>query len=172
MFLKTFICFLFTGILLIPLSSATAGGHSGQFGIGLSVTEESPAFLVHYWLMERLTINPQFAFARTVLRNEANATRYIPGIEFLYHFRPGDNIRPFAGIGFALDMLYTQDNKYVDGFMAALFGGEYFFSDNFSVQGEYQLKVFVTDNEFSPNWLSTNAKYINTAQVLSVNLYF
>jgi hypothetical protein len=172
MFLKAFTCFVITGFLLIPLSSAIAGGHTGQFGIGLSVNNESPAFAVHYWTSDHFTLNPEFAYQHTHIRDGGSANNFIPGLWIYYHFRSGSEFRPFAGAGFDINLLHTSGENYIDVMAGPAFGGEYFFSDHFSILGEYRLEVTHTDDEFSPDWLSTDTFYFQTRQILSVHFYF
>jgi hypothetical protein len=169
---KTIFSFVFLCILLMPLSSVMAGGNAGQFGIGLTVTEESPAFLVRYWGSERITMNPEFSFSHTAITGGGYANNFTPGLRIFYHFRPGSDFRPFVGLGFALDILHVAEKNYMDIFAGPSFGAEYYFSKHFSVQGEYRVEIVATDDEFSPNWLSANASYLNTKQVLSVHFYF
>ena len=117
-------------------------------------------------------MNPEFAFSHTYVSGGGYANRFIPGIRIFYNFRPGSNFRPFAGLGFTFDILHVAERNYMDIFVGLSFGGEYYFSKHFSIQGEYRLELIATDDEFSPNWLGADAAYLNTKQVLSVSFYF
>ena len=55
---------------------------------------------------------------------------------------------------------------------SAIFGGDYFVSDWFSVGAELRLNYGKTDKDFSPLYLVESADIFFTEQVLNIKLYF
>ena len=136
-YLKQFL--IITILLCIVLSSnVLAGGKSGQFGIGLTVAESSPVFIFHYWGSDKFTISPEFSVNRI---SEPSMARYNFGITLAGHTRPNENFRPFFGVGFNYDVVTSNGESFGDIYLGPIVGGEYFFSDNFSVSGGYQLAI-------------------------------
>ena len=169
---KTILGFVFLFILLIPMSSVIAGSNTHGFGIGLSVIEESPRFMARFWIKDRVSVNPEFSLSQTSKYGGGYSSNFAQGLRVFYHFRPGSEFRPFAGIGIVFDVLHFSGKNYADIFLGISFGGEYFFSNHFSVQGEYRIEMVATDEEFSPNWLGNDVTHIYTKQALGVHFYF
>ncbi len=166
---------LSTTIFLIVLAlcaSAAASGRARQLGIGLGITETSTDFMVNFWLSEYFSLEPSFAFRDLSPEGDGGFTRYIPGLGFLYHWSADKDLRPYVGLRGAFDVLSGADGKYTDVSVSPVFGGEYFFSDNFSVSGEYQVVLIVTDDELSPGLLPANSTTVETVEFLSVHFYF
>lgn len=169
---KSIRCVLLTSILLTVSDPVFAGGKAGQVGIGLSATDIAPNFMVHIWATDNITIEPSFVLSNFSPKEDGEYTRYAPGLGLLYHWGNAKNIRPYAGFRGALDILSGGGNNYSDIVLGPVFGGEYFFSDHFSVSGEYQIQILITDDKLSPNLLPADATYENTAAFLSVHFYF
>jgi len=160
-------------MVLIACSVAMAGGNRGQVGIGLTVTETAPVFMARIWVSNMVTFEPEFGIAHlSIDRPSGSATRYLPGLGFLYHFREGADLRPMLGIRMNIDLLSANDGSYSDIIFGPVLGAEYFISTYFSISGEYQLAVLVTDDELSPSFLASDATYVQSAQLLSVHFYF
>ncbi len=148
-----------------------AGGDGGDLGIGLSVTESSPTIMGMIWLSKFVTAEPTFSYSRIGLPRSRYAIRFSPGLGLLYHYKDGKEFRPFIGFRLAVDFLSVSDSSYSDLILDPVAGAEYFFSDNFSVCGEFQFKITKTDKTLSPALLQPDATYMNTAQLLRLNFY-
>ena len=151
---------------------ATAGGNAGDFGIGLSAVESSPKFMIRWWINDQFTFEPTFGIIHVDPSKKSSATRYLPGFGFVFHFRSGEELRPFIGSRFDLD-ISSGGKTYFDLIIALPFGAEYFFSDKFSVSGEYQLQLIITDSEASSSIsLLADTFYVLSKQMLAVHFYF
>lgn len=150
-------------------SNVFAGGKSGQFGFGLTVAEPSPVFIFHYWSSDNFTISPEFSINSI---SEPSIKRFNFGITLAKHGRANESFRPFFGLGLNYDVVSSDGDSFADLYVGPLFGGEYFFCDNFSVSGAYQLVVIMTDDQLSPGMLRPGTTYISSAQLLTVQYYF
>lgn len=163
------------GLLMVLTCSelALAGGGKGDFGIGLTVTESSPAFVARIWTGDSFSLEPHISFAHISPNNSGGITRWGPGLGIINHWRTGQELRPFFGARGELDILAGGPEKYVDVAVGPVFGAEYFLSDDFSVTGEYQLVFLFTDDVLSPSLnLQPSSTYINSVQLLGVTFYF
>ncbi len=163
-------------VTLFVLSSS-ALAESRKKGIGFSVTESSPTFLLRLWVSNSVSLEPSFAFRRVTARETdilSNGNiRLTPGLGVIYHGRNGSDFRPFVGGRVTLDMLAGKSKVRMDKMFSPVFGGEYFFSDHFSIAGEYQLTIIFTDKSVSPSIdLRSSSTYYSTTQLLTVNFYF
>lgn len=156
-------------VCAISASSISAGGNSGQFGIGFTVTESTPSFILHYWISDKFTISPDFSVSKIT---DPSFTRFNYGVTLAIHTRPGQSFRPFFGAAFNNDVISFSDNTFSDIYFGPMFGAEYFFSDNFSITGMYQVQFILTDDLLSPSNLQPGTTYISTAQLLTVQYYF
>ncbi len=108
-FIKHFLVLL---ILICGFSSnINAGGKSGQFGIGLTVTESSPVYIFHYWASDKITLSPEFSINRI---SEPSMTRFNIGFTFATHTRPEESFRPFVGVGFNYDVVTSGGESFGD----------------------------------------------------------
>ena len=156
-------------LFLVISSSVLAGGNSGQVGIGFTVTESTPTFLMHYWVSETFTFSPELSFNSL---SEPELKRYSFGGTFAYHMKQGSDFRPTIGFFVINDVLRTEDDSYSDLYFGPLVGAEYFFNYHFSVSGLYKVEIIKTNDVLSPSFLQTDATYISTAQLLTVQYYF
>jgi len=163
---------LFTISLMLLSSSLIAGGAKGQKGIGFSATDVTPTFKSVIWVSDNVKFEPSIAFASFSPDEGDGLTRFIPGLGILYSFRVGEPIRPFVGIRGSFDMLSADGESYSDMMIAPAVGAEYFFSDHFSVAGEYQMRIIMADDQLSPNFYSAGSTMIESAEMLSFNFYF
>ncbi|MEW5925392.1 MAG: hypothetical protein AB1746_15535 [Candidatus Zixiibacteriota bacterium] len=156
---------------VILASSVFAGGKTGQVGIGLSATDATPTFTLSFWHSNNMKMEPSFAIARLSPDGGDSYTRIMPGLGYFYCLKPGSSIRPYFGARFMLDMSMFDGETYTDYLAAPAFGAEYFFSDNFSVTGEYQVQFIFANDNYSRN-LPVGSTAIETAAILGVNFYF
>ena len=166
------IVFILTSALCIMSANLMAGGVKGQKGIGFSATDVTPTFKSVIWVSDNVKFEPSIAFASFSPDEGDGLTRFIPGLGILYSFRVGEPIRPFVGIRGAFDMLSADGESYSDIMFAPAVGAEYFFSDHFSVAGEYQMQIIMADDQLSPNFYSAGSTMIESAEMLSVHFYF
>lgn len=168
---KRHILYVMLFSLLLLSSNSFAGGETGQIGIGLSATDVTPTFTLSFWSSDVMKLEPSFSFANLSPDESDSYTRFMPGLGFFYSLKPGSSIRPYLGARFIMDMSTFDGETYTDYLIAPTFGAEYFFSDNFSVTGEYQVHFIIADKQYSRN-LPAGSTAIETAAVLGVNFYF
>ncbi|MEZ5357568.1 MAG: hypothetical protein R3F48_01975 [Candidatus Zixiibacteriota bacterium] len=160
-------------LALLCTSIVWAGGTKGQVGFGFKVTDQSSVIHARFWASDKLTIEPTFGIAWVDPGSSYSTTkRFAPGIGLLYHFRPGLELRPYIGMRFEAAILNASGESFADIGIAPLFGCQYFFSEHFSVSGEYLITYVKTDKEFSATMPYSDATYINTTQAVLVNFYF
>lgn len=172
--MKSLITILTFGFIVILLTStAMAGGTKGQVGFGFKVTDQSSVIHARIWVSNSLTIEPTFGYSSVDPGSSYSETkRLAPGIGLLYHFRPEQELRPYVGLRFEAAMLSASDETFTDIGIAPLFGCQYFFSEHFSISGEYLITYVKTDKDFSASQTYRDATYINTTQAVLVNFYF
>jgi len=154
--------------------SVRAGGEKGQAGISLTAAEVTPMFMGRFWVSDNVTLEPELGITQVSLgdSDDGDATRFIPGLGLAFHLRPGQEFRPYFGFRFNFDMLSANDETYTDVAMGLVFGGEYFFDRHFSVSGEYQMAIVMTDEDISPSFFPIDATIMQSTQLLGVNFYF
>ena len=157
--------------IVILSSGVFAGGETGQIGIGLSATDATPTFTLNFWLNNTMRMEPSLAIARLSPDGGDSYTRITPGLGYFYCLKPGSSIRPYFGARVLMDMSAFDGETYTDYLAAPTIGAEYFFSDNFSVRGDYQVQFIFANDNYSRN-LPVGSTAIETASFLGVNFYF
>ena len=170
--MKTLCALLLVSFAIALPASSFAGGTSGQKGIGFLVTDISTSLNLRIWLSEKITIEPTFSYSHTSPGTSASRTNLGPGLGIAAHWKSGQDLRPYIGGRISLGITSSGGAKFVDIAIAPVFWSEYFFSDHFSIGGEFQVIVILTDDDFSPFGLTRRTTYVQTAQVLTVQLYF
>lgn len=182
-------------VLTISITAAAvcAQHHPGEFGIGLSISGSTPGFILSISSSSSpLTIEPTFSMQIT--DNQGRNERYFsPGIGMLYQFQQEDDFRLHAGVRCGLDIsrrafsvivydevfhMYPSEiivnEIYTDIILGPVFGGRYYFSDNFALSGEFQVKAVFFDKQTRSweDYRDAGELSISTSQVLAVYLYF
>lgn len=165
-------------ISLICTTIVSAGGTKGQFGLGFKVTDQASVFIARIWLSDKATFEPTIGYSYS---EESEIKQYIPGLGFLLHFRPGEEVRPYIGFRTQINIKDMSSETMTDFEVAPLFGCQYFFSDNFSVSGECGLAYDSREtanryyDPYSYYFYSDSTvrnSYVNTYQALMVHIYF
>lgn len=177
-------------VLLVSRGVAVAGGNAGDFSLGVTTVVPGPNFMYwswyssetvrlepgfptftfRYWSSETFTVEPSFGFVYIGHNHRDDEARLVPGLGLAYHLRPNTNMRPYIAFRLGLDMEVNGEAR-TDVILGPAFGAEYFFSDRFSISGEYRIAVVLTDEDSSPSPLASDATYIITFQLLSLHFY-
>jgi len=178
-------------VLLASCVVAVAGGRTGDFSFGVTTVLPGPGFkytpwfsqeidrlepgfptfTFRYWSSETFTIEPSFGVIYIAYNHGIDKARLVPGLGLAYHFRPNTNMRPYVAFQVGLDM-ETNGEARTDVILGPAFGAEYFFSDRFSISGEYRFAFVVTDEDSSPSpSFASDATYVITFQLLSLHFY-
>ncbi len=179
-----------SAVLLVSGSVVAAGGEAGDFSLGVTTvvpgpkftywywySQETataepafPAFTFRYWNSETFTIEPSLGLIYIAHNHRDDEARLVPGLGFAYHFRPNTSMRPYVAFRLGIDWTVNSEAR-IDLTFGPAFGAEYFFSDWFSIDGEYRLTFVRTDEDRSPSPLANDATYIISFQLLSLHFY-
>jgi len=146
---------------------------AGKIGIGYTgnFTSETNAITTVIWISDVYTIEPQFGFNSINIDNGNDASAYRIGVGALYYIGNA-KVLPYIGLRINAAIASVVNKTYTDMTYSAVFGGDYFVSDWFSVGAELRLNYGKTDKDFSPLYLVEKAEIIFTEQLLNIKLYF
>lgn len=163
----TFIVFT---ILSVNITAQT--DKTGKIGIGYSGTLSSHTneLGMIFFASNEFSIEPQVGF-QSIDITDNSSTLWKLGLGFQYRLR-NFVVTPYLGLRFKDNFFSGGGKTYSDLILSAVFGGEYFVSDWFSVGAEMRLNYVKTDDDFSPTYNIANANIYETEQVLNIRVYF
>ncbi len=162
--MKTTLLFLTVFVLT---SSCFAQPEKGKVGISVSVQNTQLDFLVPIFVNDHASLSP--AFGITNISDQF--TDISLGLIMRYYFSK-NIVSPYVGARFGALMLTPQDGDLITDFIfGPFFGGEYFFTQYFSVGIELQLNI-VKSAEDSMRFDNPNGTNINTATAFIATIYF
>ena len=170
--MKQFIFLVLLTTLILAANISAQEQRAGKFGIGYTgnFSSETNAITGTFWATDNIVIEPQFGVnSISVEDNDASAWRL--GAGALFYFSE-TKVLPYLGIRVNAAIASMSNQSYTDLTLSAVFGGDYFVSEWFSVGAELRLNYGKTDDEFSPLYLVEKADIFFTEQVLNVKLYF
>lgn len=170
--MKYFSLFMF--LLTVLTTNISAQEHrAGKFGIGYSgnFTSETNAITATIWAIDDLAIEPQFGINTISVDEGPDASAYRVGLGALYYVS-NTKVLPYVGLRVNAAIATMASHTYTDMTYSAVFGGDYFISDWFSVGAEIRLNYGKTDKDFSPLYLVESADIFFTEQLLNIKLYF
>lgn len=165
---------LFVFLLTVLNINISAQEHrAGKFGIGYSgnFTSETNAITATIWAIDDLAIEPQFGINTISVDEGPDASAYRVGLGALYYVS-NTKVLPYVGLRVNAAIATMASHTYTDMTYSAVFGGDYFVSDWFSVGAELRLNYGKTDKDFSPLYLVESADIFFTEQLLNIKLYF
>jgi hypothetical protein len=154
--------------LLIWLNTyLLAQPQSGNVGLSVVVQNEQLDFLVPILLTNKLAISPTFGI-RSI---SDQYTDVVFGGILRYYFQ-NQIVSPFIGgrIG-AIILSPKEGDTTTDLIFGPLFGGEYYFTSNFSVGIELQLNI-ISSGDNSNRFGNPGGTNINTATAFFATIYF
>ncbi len=147
--------------------SAQTADNDRKFGISASLQEARTEISFPWWTSDRSVIIPSFSFVSA----SDHATDIGLGLGLRRNTGSGDAV-PYFGIQAGL-LIFSPDrgDNVTDFMIGPMVGGEYFFSDHFSVGVEAQLNVTVADDH-SNRWGNPGGTNVNTATAALATFYF
>jgi hypothetical protein len=143
--------------------------HAGtKVGMSAALQDQQTDLLIPIWTSSSLAIVPSFSFISLGdVGTDLGVSVAVRG-----YFADRDGLRPYLGGRGGLLMESPKDgDSRTDYILGGFFGGEYFFSDHFSMGVEGQLNVTVSD-ENSYRFGNPDNTNFNTAAVVSATVYF
>ena len=171
--MKHFISFLLLAAFLLTTNIFAQENRAGKIGIGYSgnFTSETNAITTVIWISDEYTIEPQFGINSINIDNGNDPSAYRIGVGALYYIG-NTKVLPYIGLRINAAIASVVNKTYTDMTYSAVFGGDYFVSDWFSVGAELRINYGKTDDEFSPLYLVEKADIVFTEQLLNIKLYF
>ena len=171
--MKQFISLALLTTLALAANISAQEHRAGKFGIGYSgnFTSETNAITATIWAIDDLAIEPQFGINTISVDEGPDASAYRVGLGALYYVR-NTKVLPYVGLRVNAALATMASHTYTDMTYSAIFGGDYFVSDWFSVGAEIRLNYGKTDKDFSPLYLVESADIFFTEQLLNIKLYF
>lgn len=162
--MKTLTSILFC---LIISTMIIAQPQSGKVGVSAEIQTQQMDFLLPVFVNDHISLSPAFGIANI----SDKYTDISVGLLMRYHLFV-EKVTPFIGLR-AGTLLFVPDegDMISDLLLGPSFGGEYFFSENFSIGIELQLNV-VMSGEKSMRFSNPNGTNINTATAIFATIYF
>ena len=161
--------FAFVAILCIVYTmSSSAQENKRTWGISASIQETQLDILFPIWTGTSNIIAPSIG---AIYIGDSGTDLRIGLLDRIF-FNATENIKPFVGLrAGALISLPDEGDTVTDYVIGLLGGGEYFFSENFSVGVEAQLNMSISD-ENSSRFGNPGGTNINTATAIFATVYF
>jgi len=164
------------------LSAAAFAGDmakSGQWGIQTSLSTSSQTLGLKFMASENLAIRAEGGFQSSTPavasgQTSSSTTFYVFGAGFEYHMMGVGGVSPYVGLGGGylgssypnLQAPYTNPNAW---FIEGHWGGEYFFSSNFSWAGQLGLKYTSASDGITGD---SNANSFNTFNATMIATWY
>ncbi len=158
---------IFFGILI---SSITIAQESSKrtWGLSAGVSETQLDILVPVWTGSNNVFGPGFG----VINIGGSGTDLRFGLFDRIYLNTEKDIKPYLGIRGGILLAIPEEGETETDYIAGISGGgEYFFSENFSVGVEGQLN-FTFSDENSDRFGNPGETNINTGSVIFVTVYF
>lgn len=171
--MKQFISLALLTTLVLAANISAQEHRAGKFGIGYSgnFTSETNAITATIWVDDLIVVEPQFGFNSINVDDNLDAAAYRAGIGLMYYLYD-TKVLPYVGLRVNAAFATMASHTYTDMTYSAVFGGDYFVSEWFSVGAEIRLNYGKTDKDFSPLYLVESADIFFTEQLLNIKLYF
>ena len=149
----------------LPADSAK---NDKKFGISVALQTEQLDITFPIWPGSSIVIIPSIS----VVSVSDVATDFGFGLGLRYNLNTTEAV-PYIGIRFAALTLIPKggDDSFTDLVFGLFSGGEYFFSDHFSISVEAQLNYAKSD-EFSNRFGNPDGTNVNTATLALATFYF
>jgi hypothetical protein len=161
--------FIFIAILCIIYAMSTnAQENNRTWGISASIQETQLDILFPIWTGANNIIAPSIG----AIHIGDSGTDLRLGLLDRIFFNATESIKPFLGLrAGVLFSIPDEQDTVTDYVIGILGGGEYFFSNNFSVGVEAQLNMSISD-ENSSRFGNPGGTNINTATAIFATIYF
>ena len=145
----------------------TTTNNGKKFGISVALQTEQLDLSFPIWPGSSIVIIPSIS----IVSVSDVATDFGFGLGLRYNLNTTEAV-PYIGIRFvALNLLPKNGDSITDLVFGLFSGGEYFFSDHFSLSVEAQLNYAKSD-EFSTRFGNPDGTNVNTATVALATFYF
>ena len=154
-------------IFLFYSSTFYSQPQKGNIGISVLVQNSQLDFLIPIFISDNFAVSPAVGISSI---SDQFTDISLGGI-IRYYFSK-NIVSPFIGGRFGALLLNPKDGESTtDLIFGPLFGGEYYFTKNFSVGIELQLNITKSD-ERSNRFNNPNGTNINTATAFFATIYF
>jgi hypothetical protein len=154
-------------ITVIFLTTGFPQPSKGNVGISVSIQNTQFDFLIPIFFQDKVSVSPAIGINKI----SNNYTDLSLGA-ILRFYLSTDNVAPFLGMR-AGALMFIPDNEdlITDFIFGPFFGGEYYFSKNFSVGIELQLNIIKSASN-SIRFNNPNGTNINSATAFFATIYF
>ena len=138
-----------------------------RIGLSASIQNSDTDIMVPYWIRRKMIIAPTFGFVYA----QSQSTEFRIGV-VLRFIKKLKRLSPYYGLRTGIINLNLEGgSNSVDSYLGLLYGGEFFFTAQFSIGLEAQLNIYkssANSNRFS------NPDGINlvTCSAIVANIYF
>ncbi len=139
-------CGIFLGISSTP---CFAQGRKGKFGFGIKDIISGDAFVIgaRYWLSESMSLDGNLGVNYLDPDGADSRTQFLLGVGLNQYLRPGESFSPFFGADVSLDINDPGAGSTITMFnVDGKFGGEYFFTERFSLSGAVSFGLHFGDD--------------------------
>ena len=155
-------------LCIIFIISANAQENKRTWGISAVIQDTQLDILFPLWTGSNNVIAPSIG----VIYIGDSGTDLRLGLLDRIYLNVIENLKPFLGGRAGVLMSFPDDGEEVTDYVFGLLGGgEYFFSDNFSVGVEAQLNLSLSDDN-SGRFGNPGGTNINTATAIFASIYF
>ena len=159
-------------LTLVLFSSVFSQNYAGKLGLMVSTTSSISYSNIgfSYWLNNNVSLEPTFGLT-TMSSQGSSSTTMTPGARCIFHMS-NKKLKPYLGGGFnAIISSTSNSDSYTDIMISGLYGVEYFISKWFSIGGEFQLNVIITNKDASPSGYMADATIIKTGSLIILRFY-
>lgn len=162
--MKTIFSILF---FLIITTLIIAQPQRGKVGVSAEIQTQQMDFLLPIFVNDQVSLSPAVGVANI----SDKYTDISLGLLMRYHLFI-EKVTPFIGFRAGTLLYIPEEGDMIsDLLLGPSFGGEYYFSENFSVGIELQLNVVVS-GEKSMRFSNPDGTNINTATAIFATIYF
>lgn len=155
-------CGIFLGISSAP---CFAQGKKGKLGFGIKDIISGNALVIggRYWLSENTSLDGNLGFNYFDPDGPPSESQFLVGVGLNKYMSPKESFSPFLGVDFAVNIVDPGAGDTINMFnIDGKFGGEYFFTERFSLSGAVSLGLHFGDNtEFGTDGRLGVLYYIN-----------
>lgn len=170
--MKNFTILFITAIIFFSINGVAQTDKTGKIGIGYSgaLSAHTNELGMIIFAANKISIEPTVGF-RSIEFTDNSSTLWKLGLGFQYRLREFV-VTPYLGLRIKDNFVTEGGETYSDLIVSAVFGGEYFVSDWFSVGAEMRFNYIKTDDDYSPTYNIAKANIYETEQVLNIRVYF
>jgi len=141
-------CGILSGISSTPCF-AHSQGRKGKLGFGIKDIISGDALVIggRYWLSDGMSLDGNLGIHYRDPDNGDSESQFLIGVGLNQYLRPGESFSPFFGADFSINIDDPGPGDTISMFnIDGKFGGEYFFTEHFSLSGAVSFGLHFGDD--------------------------